>query len=535
MVFQSDLPDTWNCESPRKRVKVEIRVDDEDGQNWIEIPTSNVELYVNKDGLADVTRTAKVEFPTVWSGTSVVDLIKSFDAGGQFTFCRISFRHETSGRYVISHFGFISALGNTTQTGESKMWVFDMSEFIKGIPVSQAFQNPTIGFVLNTVSQIANENTPSQLVDPVVLAPNSEGAFERQASDFVEEAIDQSLIDEGAGLFNTLTDPAGINPFTERGYGSLARDALQDAFTDFVIDSVEVVGDNGRVDVAASFSATPVETFGDESNVNFSVFGFDFDVALSVTKRFQPNRDSLIDIMNWLAEKVGGLWYFEPTRNGVSLVLDVSPTRRPFIQNSVIQRELDADDTVYDHIRVIENTALFEINPVNTVIVRGELGKSVLGQRVPDYPVVGDILQPSKKFPLVKVRATPLYERALVGSGSQQKAELSAAIFETDDFTLEEAEKTAVAKMRAILEEETEGSITIFGNPKLRPYDRVDAYPTCAGQVSEADIQPFQYEVEGVKHVKTAGDEYKTIVYVSILVDESEIEIVSSTMEDTEQ
>lgn len=453
----TEIPDEWSHDCDGKGVKVEVlSVDNPYVSEWVEIPTTSVELYVNKDGVADIQRTAKVEFPMEWAGQPVIDLINGFrpDDVGPFTFARISFRkgRDMDNPWEIAHFGFVGGtIGKSGEPGVSRMWVYDMADLLGGMPVGVTFDRTKADNVMGSVANRLDDVLPSAV------------------------NVDTELLESLLGPL-TITDPDG----------------------------------------------EPIEQQVDR---------------FLPSKTFQNNRDTLIDVMDWVASQTGTDWYFEPQDDGVTLTIDADPAITLFQQDELVD-DSAVDTAPWDNtpeaeineVRVIDNEALSDLEPINTIIVRGETTRSSteqqeqLGITEASAEYLGDVVVPSKKFPVVKVRAWNIYER--------QGIELAAPIVESDDITIEDARQTARVVLAQKLSQSSEGEIILYGEPGIKPDAIIDALPTCQSKVETTDIPPIRYEVEEVKHIKESGDIFKTELRVSIFAKDAVV--VEERMEDVE-
>lgn len=512
------FPNSWSCDNDRKRVKVEVFVDTQTfgpfvENTWQEIPTVTVNSFVDKSDLADVVRTAQVVFPVEWDNESVLNLLTEFTAPSGYQYARVWFKDDRD-KWILQHIGFVGALGGTERSSAAQFWVYDISHFLKGVPADYKFIDPTPEFVLETVADELNSRTPALMVTPFM-------TFSYEST--TEVTLGYEFAPASAFYFNPFATTFYFN--VTQGNKTVAD---YDAPLDFIDwDNAEVTGEftTQKILTGSTVRELPIFSFG--------------------AKKFQPNRDSLTDVMEWLSVKTGGKWHVEPTPNGGTILLDSAMIRRPFVQESVADEMIDdaiGNDIdlkniafkinnlpIYDRVRVIKNNALYEISPINTVEVKGEMSRRILGQDVSDIPIAKSIAQPSKEFPYVKARASSLYGRA-IASSSAENAEMAINVVESDDTTLSEAENTARSVLLEELQNSAQGEILIYGNPNIMPYDSITAYPMCAGKSVLSNIRPLKYEVQSVKHHQSNGGVYITTLYVSLYVDENDIEIVESRM-----
>lgn len=595
MTTQDDFPEEWARECPSKKVRVEVLVDGlidpaletsipEQPDAWIEIPTTNVKMYAEKGDKADVVRTGHVRFPTEWAGESVMNLLTEFrpDYTSGFQFARIWFWHDKLESWVLDHHGFIGSIGMTEKFGEGQFWVYDFSQMLEGIPANVTFNDPEPEDVLQYVTRKLNEITPVDFIDPLMLMSYEDVvSYSLSISPMPLKEMFGSQSADIAGVtvpqFNPADFTAPLRMFkierSDEAFDTSGETTLFDTGGTEYLSSASSgkYKKNGFYAVydAVPFSfdgaATGIWNQGTVNDVEFGLYNQqrtrkiltgtkikELPLFSIGAKKFTSNRDTLLDVMEWLAEKVDGRWQIEPTPVGGTLVLDDTMSRRPFVQeeraaemaNELFQgRSVDAsleqgvvdqigDLPIYDTVKVVSNTALYDINPVNTVTVKGELRRNVLGVTVNDTPFES-IGSKSKKYPFVKARAVPLYERAKANfdvSAVDTAGELSLTTIESEDITIDDARKTAKQALMDALEQTTEGMIYIHGNPKIMPFDSILAYPMCKERFTQTNVIPLKYEIEKVVHEQEGGGFYTTTLYVSVYVDENDIEIIEARM-----
>lgn len=462
---------------------------------WVRIPVTKCELWMNKDGPSDLTRTAKVEFPAEWGDDDMTRFVNGFSGESEaYDECRIWFRDQDDGVYDLAHYGYVGGVGPTTDTGEFKFWVYDAADLMKGIQVSKSFDQPTIQQVLDFV--VSGTDDSGQSV----------GLQDRSVFDNVrvtisgpqEVAIQKA--DKREGAFGSFVDTEGSEGFQPPDVGGGLLSGAADFFDD-AWDIITEVGD---------------------------------DILGGGVRRFQLNRHNMIDVMNWFADEVGGKWHFEPTENGPLLFFDNTAELNPEAEGTegeIARRrfratEIENDDgafsdlDVFDEVDQLDNDALFDIKPFNTLTLYGET--STPKERVEartGHPVSGAGAY-TESFPYVEVQYPPLLDRA----GGYEYA---PSAVESDKIFLKNAENEAIKQFRKHLEEETEGEVELKGTPHILPYDYMTAVPICNDVFTNVDVSPITYEVNRVKHIREAGDRYRTTCGVSLVMDESLLEVTS--------
>lgn len=452
-------PPKWSCQAPDKGVRVEVRLSDNE---WIEIPTTDVETHLRKGQAADVQRTAKVEYPYEWDGESVNQVIEAYqeDIESEMQWARV--QYNLDGDWYTVHLGWVGGTGGTQNEAVGKFYIYDAAEIFTYLYVSHTFNNPSVSKVVRAIYDYADGSTSIPLSGSPMVIPQN--AVEDNMGDLRDEGGDIRLVRD------------------MQGEGSMGR------VTGFVEE--EDTFSVGTLDVA-------------------------FDLG---TKQFQRNRHTIKDVIEWLKSKTVGRFYFEvaPDNESLTMVFDGGDiSRRVFQQREAME---DTDLRTTGIVDIIENTALNEMRPVNTITAVGAKSSGVIGDLKGD---ILDILEGSspeaEEFPYAKVRHEPLYRAA----GEHELGES----FESDATTLGQAEQAATQKLVDQLNETTEGNIEMYGYPVIMPHDRIVAYETCPTIYEDTGF-PVSYEVDEVIHKKNAESVYKTMVRISIWANETNIETV---------
>lgn len=538
MVSQTDFPSEWVQDCPGAGVRVEIRMDDTaerhiglvtEDPTWIEIPTSSVELWETETNKKRLKRSARVEFPTEWGTegpntrtTSPREILDGYQTGDErLQHARVSLEHP-SGEYVLKHMGWISGVGGTNEEGLSKLWIYDYLELVDHVPAGHPFNHPTVSSAVSKIAQLTNDNAPIPLASVAIFPPETE----EEKATIIERAQD-SLIDPRSSDF--------VIPGSNNGA----------YYTD-----VNVSGDVNEI--GETYLAANIDT------------GTTLPIPLKnlTSKVFKSNHDTLLDIYNWFEERTGARLHFEPHNGGdaVVLIADVEPEQRVFADTNVLekfnsglldptrlpQNMLRVDPREFhEAVVVIENDALFQIKPVNTVYVRGDVGEgfkpaaaaidvAALGQTGTFLePVLGtasyllrNSQPPSKKFPTIKAQMPALIQAA-------EGHVLAPPVIESDATTLDAAKQEAVDALQKHLKGTSEGKITMAGTPKMTANDVIDAFEQC-GDTVIFEQRPVRYKIDEVKHTKKANEPYITEARVGVWTDESRIQ-VSKTMEKMEE
>lgn len=493
--------------------------------SWIEIPTTEVELWIEKGEAAARQKTAKVKYPTEWGETpaggahnSPRQLIESFepDDASPFMFGRVATKDDND-QWVTQHLGWIGGVGAAEGNNESKMWIYDFSEFFSGVPAGESFNNPSIETAVGKIVSIARENTSIPIAGATIVAPQAEEEIEQ----FSEGSIDQNDI---SGVSATAHNSLSFYsvPFF---YGDLTfergpPEAGSSADEEGDIYAYSVLGDVVASEEAREFESLIIDT----QEGKFIPYEPD-------SKHFTANHDTLLDILNWFEEKTQCKVSFEPIPNAraVQMVFDIVPSRRTFADRAVIAAKEAEGDPIDFHepATVTKNTALYEMKPTNTVHLRGSYPQGIVDDVWDGVSGALSILPgndgpPPEKYPVVKAQVPALVEAA-------NGTEVSGEVIESDSKSLEDAENEAVQKLSDMLGETSEGEVVMYGKPRLLPYDKVVAYEVCNGSI-QYEQEPVEYEVQSVKHEVSSGEPFTTRVTVSVWANDDNIEITESKM-----
>lgn len=219
-------------------------------------------------------------------------------------------------------------------------------------------------------------------------------------------------------------------------------------------------------------------------------------------KRFVRNRDTLMDVLNWVQERTAFVFFIEPTGDGkVRLVVDDDPYREYKIGGP-------------DSIPVYANNALASLNPVNTVTV---VGSSKFSQSIGNFDL--NLPLGGKDFPAAIATATKLKERA---DGRRRSVRV-----ERDVRTKASAENAAKIELKKKLDSPSGGLIAIAYLPQLRPYDKVRV-----NALGQPDKPRFIYEVERLRHIFRADSDepYRTEMEVSLFTAFEDIDTQSQLL-----
>lgn len=463
----------------------EVVVDIKNDGQWIRLPVTKVETRVNKDGPADITRTSRVDLPVTWGRTPdgeekvpIYDYVgesqKISEENAEFDVARVFYWNQYTSEYNVKQFGYVSSIGPGDQDGTFRFYVYDTSDLMTSISVSKTYDSPTAVGVANFVAYDADYGIESNSPIPIT------GIATTRPGEPVE--VEGAISSFGSGVAGWINENV---PIVEEEEG----DGLGEATDDWLDDALHTGGH----------------------------------------KHFRRNRHTLVDVMNWLTDEIGGAWYFKPKADGVSLVVnngvddDFKIARSSYYDG---QADVVFSDHEYlqghnpENVDVINNSSLEDLKPINHLELNGESADSFLGVNTDRTVIGGPLGAPrghTNKYPHVEVTYPPLLERS---GGS----ELGPRPIESGKQTLSEAKKEAVKKFKEKHEDNTDGSIEVKALPSIRPYDYIAAVPVC-NDTFDASMDPIQYEVNSVNHTASADQPYTTSLGVSMALDEDKIEV----------
>jgi len=225
------------------------------------------------------------------------------------------------------------------------------------------------------------------------------------------------------------------------------------------------------------------------------------------TKSFQSNKHTIADVVNWLRDKTGARLWFEPTQRGAILIGTTEPTATSHTAH------YEGGGTY-----IVNNDALVEINPVNTIKVNGKAANSLFEGTDFEIHYGGD------RYYGAKARHIPLYERA----GKTEY--LGETEFASDANTSKEVKNEVTSALKDAIDTATSGDMQTLLKSPIKPYDRITARPTCQSSPA-TNVQPITYEVSRVHHQIRPGDsdeDTMTELNVGVHAALDDIEIVDS-------
>lgn len=487
------LPDVdldFSCKSAARSSRPEAVVDIKNDGVWIRLPTLNVETRENKDGVADRTMTSRVDLPVTWGQRPNGDKVQIYDYVGAankeenaaFDVARVYFWNQYTESYQIKQFGYVASIGPSNRNGGFRFYIYDTSDLMKSIPVTKTYDGPTASEVANFVAFDPDfgvqENSPVNILGITT--------------------TEREEIADSEGLIETFSNT--VEGWLDDQVALTARRLLA-----------------GATETTAEFLDDNLQTGGH--------------------KHFRQNKHTLADVMDWLTEEIGGMWYFRPDDNGVLLVINNGTQDGYDIGRSAYyDGQFDPNSLEYiqgfnaAEVNVLNNTSVEDLKPINYLQLKGESADSFLGvnidREIAGFETTGPLGAPrghTDKYPHVEVTYEPLLKRA---SGKR----LGPKPIESGKTTLAEAEQAAVKQFRQRHEDSTDGSIEVAALPSVRPYDYIATVPVC-NDTFDADMNPIQYEVNSVVHKCNGGEAYTTELGVSIALDESQLTVRSALVD----
>jgi len=314
----------------------------------------------------------------------------------------------------------------------------------------------------------------------------------------------------GQGPGHYLEHIPGSKTFEGKGIDALnVVQYITDELDDALPQTISLTDGSTTTDSADAFVGVgpPGEGFG---NVNISAGA----KLLYTPKTFTANKHSLTDVVQWLQEKIRGRIWIEPTPDGGQVVVTDNPVQQ---STNHTAHYLDGGET-----KVINNNALAELNPVNTVVVNGRAKRTV--KQVGGF----ELNKPADTFFKAKARHKPLYQAA-------GDTELQTTIKKSDAESEQEVENEAKSKLQSRVAGSTAGGIQVIHDRYITPFDTIAARPTINEQ-PVAEVPVITHEVNRA-HYKVRPNEQDVLPHIELNVgvktDMSEdIEVIRTWDED---
>ena len=213
------------------------------------------------------------------------------------------------------------------------------------------------------------------------------------------------------------------------------------------------------------------------------------------TKTFQRNRDTLTDVIRFLEDTFNVYTFIVSIGGEPTLVVTEDPH---FMDHKA--------HYLGGELQIINNDALAELRPVNTLIAKGDAKGSRSGpigvfERYEGPPLYGKAV----------ARQEQLYERA-------GQRELVADTIEVDAKERKTIEQKARRQLKESIDSATGGDMQTFLRTPIKPYDVIEAQPTC-DETAATTLDPITYEVNRVHHKIRSGKRSGTVLDVGLHTD----------------
>lgn len=462
------IPDYEPPSTPTVRVTVDGTV--------VPVAGDCVRTEIRREGLDDSTVVSDVMIRAEYDDIPYYKLpFTSSDSG--YRKATVSFPFDTRDGNTLSPVvqgGFVKAYGGSEENGAVTFRVNDPSQLLDEIPASVSFADATVADVFTYVLDELRAN--QSVYDTVELATRG-------------GVGDESVVENIDGSFDRRN--------------AVAVEALE---------------------VADRFDPTSlVDEIIPDNNVE------------ALKKTFTANRHTLLDVVKWVRDRVNvrfDFQYIDPALYGIDdlrvseagLYVIVWPPDDP-----ATRTDYEAD-RVYDGptetstsnlpdepapVDVIQNTALYDIQPRNAVTVRGEAVRTSTGGssiRVNPTAAQKKYLEVTAGYPPLIDRAGEVYAGSPVNVDARYGGEVRNA-----------AKSLVVDRLAGT----SSGEIVTTLDPRLRPYDTITAVPV-EGSVA-AEVDPLTWDIDRVVHETDADKFPHTRLGVSPVVRPEDIEILDVT------
>lgn len=481
----------FSCKSESQSTQPEAVVDIKNDGQWVRLPITRAETRVNKDGPADLMMTSRIDLPVTWGSTpdaknkipiyEYVGAAKKDDGeNATFDLARVYYWNQYTEEYSIEQFGYVASIGPSNENGVFRFYIYDAADLMTNISVTKTYDSPTAESVARFVAYDDEYGLENNSPIPILVVSSTGLGEDVDITGFFEE---NTMASDIIGWFDDTTP---------------------------ILKFLDIEDEDEQLNPLREYADDALHTGGH--------------------KHFRRNRHTLVDVMDWLTDEIGGTWYFEPRAEGVALVVNNGVGDDFKIGRSAYyDGQFDPEGLEYINgfnpaeVDIVHNSSLEDLKPINFLELNGESADSFLGINVDRNVFEGPLGAPrghTDKYPHVEVSYPPLLERT-----NGQK--LGPKPIESGKQTLSEARQQAVKEFKKSHEDNTDGSIEIRALPPIRPYDYIAAVPVC-NDTFGSEMNPIQYEVNSVIHQVNAEDAYKTKLGVSIALDEDAIEVDAS-------
>lgn len=292
---------------------------------------------------------------------------------------------------------------------------------------------------------------------------------------------------QGVGLFFDKVD-AG---FTVENKDGITADSIAEIITQKINELF--VGQPFNIDSVVGNNAGVYKSEPDLSDPEFEQ-GPDGELrgTGTTTKSFVANRHTLADIVRWL-EKTFELYAY----------VDHVPENPALFAVRDPHAGTHTAHYMGGNLQIIQNDALSELRPVNTLIAKGSAQDST-----GPFNGLFSADEPADEYAYAIARHKDLFKR----SGEMP---LRAKSLEVDARDMEEVKKQARQKLKERIDDTSSGDMLTLPRAPVQPFNLVEAKPTC--QESPAtNVPAVTYEVHRVHHRIRGGERSTTKLNVGV-------------------
>jgi len=409
--------------------------------NGTRVPVTDVDIHMRKEGDLSVCRYAEGKIVSPWQGEDYVEAFGAVEEESQSSYdtVRIEVRDTSLGTLLTQFHGLVTGLGNSGGDLERE-WEFRA-------------QGP--GLIL------------SKTAASKPFTSDGGGLSPRTVFDYITEELSKKCPFDVSSRLD-LSVPEGNEEFTvEQDDDGLLENAVDAITSDTTVSDTSLLP--GPTNVA-------------EGNENREVI-----------KAFRPNRHTLADVVNWFQNKYNVRTWMVPTQSGATLVAVRYPHRNTHKAHYL-------DDGL---LKVMDNDALSELRPINTLVAKGDAKRSRRSAGI--YEVKDD---PEGEYAYAKVRHKALHDRA-------GGIELEGTHLEVDAFDKKTVVSEAKQHLKTRIDQASGGDMHTLPSAVVHPYDLVRAKPSCDGN-SATDVPAVEYEIHRVHHEIRSGAPSQTVLDVGI-------------------
>lgn len=239
----------------------------------------------------------------------------------------------------------------------------------------------------------------------------------------------------------------------------------------------------------------------------------------SIKKSFEANKHTLADVATYVRNKGGIRLWLQPTGDELVLIPTTSPGTAHVAHNLNQSDTPTVGQQTTHELRLINNDALAELSPVNTIRLQGQAKISLEGSVLEDKVPESEIRE--NQYLEVTARHESLVERA---GGRELMADVDV---DSDAISVINANREAKSLLKQAINEATGGDMeTLLGAP-LKPFDTITAKPSCDSNRG-TNVPPITYEAMRVHHQIRPEDVSKTLINAGVEASFDDIEVEHS-------